>query len=90
MARAMASSDVSADSSTESSSEDQTSTGEEAMELSCSSSSFSGGESSDHEPEGVHPFLYEPAGSSTSGSSSPESDTEESEAVSPRLLNLDW
>ncbi len=66
----------------ESSSGLDSSSGEGDMELSYSSSSFSGGEGS--EPEGVHPFLHEPPGSSSG------SDSEGSEDVSPRLLNLNW
>lgn len=64
----------------------------EDMELSYASSSSSGNDSGDtsdhvHEPEGIHPFLYEPIADDSSSSSS---SSDESEETSQRLLDLDW
>ena len=43
---------------------------------------------SDHKAE-VHPFMHEPLTASNSDTD-PEQDSDSSEDVSPRLLNLDW
>ena len=61
------------------------SSGESSLELSYASSTF-GSPGEDSEPDGIHPFLYEPT--TSSNDSSEESDS--SDDVSPRLLNLNW
>ena len=69
---------------------------ESSMELSYSSSTFDGSgdeesvtptsnDGTESEPEGVHPFLYEP-----SSDSDDEQGSDSSNEISPRLLNLDW
>jgi hypothetical protein len=58
------------------------SSGEGSLELSYSS--FGSGE--EGEPEGVHPYLFEPTDSEDGGSA----DSDSSVDVSPRLLNLNW
>ena len=63
------------------------SSGEGSLELSYESSSFGSGEES--EPEGVHPYLYEPTISSDSEDGG-SADSDSSVDVSPRLLNLNW
>ena len=54
------------------------SSGDSSLALSYASSEFEGAD----EPEGVHPFLYEPVTSSDRSDSS--------DGDSPRLLNTDW
>ena len=88
MASSSSTGEISYNTSVESSSGLDSSSREEPVQLSCSSSNFSGSDGSDHEPEGIHPFLYEPTGSS---SSSTDNDSEGSdEDSSPRLLSLNW
>ncbi len=56
----------------------------EDMELSYASSIFSGNHGSDHvhEPEGIHPFLYEPIAGSSSSSNSSSDESEASKETS--------
>ncbi len=58
---------------------------ESSLELSYASSTYGTAGEEGSEPAGIHPFLYEPT---TSSDSSEDSDS--SDDVSPRLLNLNW
>ena len=71
----------SGESTLDSSSSLGSSSGDSSLALSYASSEFEGAD----EPEGVHPFLYEPVTSSDDDEGSDSSDGD-----SPRLLNTDW